>query len=923
MAQLSLREIQDRANAFAKRWCGQTDERAEAQTFWNEFFYVFGLDRYRIARFEASVKKYNRSTGKADVFWKGVLLAEHKSAGKDLTEAYQQAMEYYEGLKRLQQKDILPRYIIVCDFETFELHDLQSPKKPAIFPLQELYKNIDRFGFMTEYGERRMLDEAEEFAVSVEAARLLGNIHAQLKENQRDNHDLKVYMIRLLFCCFADDTGIFDRGIFREYLYEHAKGDGSDLGLWLEEVFETLNTPQEQRSKYLPDDLRVFPYINGGIFSERLRHLRFSFSMYQDFLQVMQMDWGEISPAIFGSMFQSAMDEKERRNLGAHYTSEANILKALNPLFLDDLRAELERTHTKQGLLDLQMRMASLLFLDPACGCGNFLITAYKHLRLIELDLLRKLYPERKRPKDLDIRTLSKIDIYQFWGMEVEELPARIAQVALWLTEHQMNRLLTQEFGEHYLRIPLKDNPNVLYTNALHQDWTTILPAGDTFDYLIGNPPFIGKQLQTAAQKADMKRVCGHIGEVGVLDYVTAWYIKAAQYMDAVPKARTAFVSTNSIAQGEQVGVLWRELFLRHAIKIQFAHQTFKWHNEAGDVAAVYCIIVGFGKQNLPNKTIFEYKTVKDESPTPRAVSNISPYLVEAGDVFVIKRKKPLCNVPEMMYGNKIVDDGHFLFTEEEKDTFLRFEPKSANFFRQILSGSEFINGRNRYCLWLKDAAPNELSKLPAVRKRIEAVKKFRLSSAKEQTKEAAKTPQLFAEFRQPDTDFLLIPRTSSENRRYVPMAFFDKSYIVNDSCIALPHADNFLFGVLTSQMHMAWMRYVCGRLKSDYRYSNTIVYNNYPFPQGVSAKQRAAVEVAAQAVLEARAAHLPPRGNASFADLYDPLSMPVPLLKAHAALDKAVDACYRKEKFETDAERVAFLFRLYETLSQPQPPTA
>lgn len=920
MSQLSRQQLYDNAVRFAKEWQKETNERAESQSFWNEFFEVFGLRRRRVAQFEASVKRFS-GTGKVDVFWRGVLLAEHKSAGKDLNDAFEQAMAYYNGLKNRQDNSILPRHIIICDFKTFEIYDLKRKNKKWSFPLEELCDNLNLFGFMTEYGDREVLTEEEEIAVNVAAAEMMGKLHEELLKNGYPPKDLEIFLVRLLFCFFADDTGIFERGIFREYLFEHTNPSGSDTGCHLGDIFDVLNTLPEERQKNLPEDLKAFPFVNGGLFTDVLRPARFDFSMRNLLMDAAAMDWSQISPAIFGSMFQSAMNEADRRNLGAHYTSEGNILKLTGPLFMDELRAEFEAIRGQKTKLDeFHDRIANLTFLDPACGCGNFLIVAYRELRLLELDVLCARHPEGKR-KELKVNTLSKIDVYQFWGMEVEEFPARIAQVALWLTDHQMNRRLSDEFGEYYVRIPLKSYPNILHTNALQTDWLTLLPdfggKPQYFDYILGNPPFIGSKMMADRQRKELLAVFQSTEGAGVLDYVSAWYMKAVQYMAASQSSghqtRSAFVSTNSIAQGEQVAILWRHLRRQQAIHLHFAHRTFKWSNEGRGVAAVYCVIIGFGPQGLPTKRLFSYTDVRDETPTEAVVSSINPYLVEGPFAFIEKRNKPLCDVPQMNKGSQPTDNGNFLFTEEEKDAFIRFEPAAAPFFRQFVGANEFINGEWRWCLWLKDAQPNELRKLPNVLKRIEQVKKFRLQSTKPATVKKAQTPALFDEDRQPDSPYLIIPSVSSERREYIPIGFLEPTVIVSNLALFIPNADNYLFGILTSTMHMAWMRYTCGRLENRYRYSNTIVYNNFPFPQEVPDKQRAKVAAAAQTVLDTRKQY----PNSSLADLYDPNTMPAPLLKAHQALDKAVDACYRPSGFASENERIAWLFDLYGKLTQ------
>ena len=898
---LSWNEIKDRALQFTKEWEGETRERAEKDTFWNQFFHIFGISRRRLATFEEPVKKLNNKQGFIDLFWKGTLLVEHKSGGKDLDAAFSQATDYFHGIKEHE----LPKYVLVSDFARFKLYDLEE-KQQYEFPLQDLHKNIRLFGFIAGYQKRTF---KEQDPVNIKAAELMGKLHDQLEENGYEGHALELYLVRLLFCLFADDTGIFERDTFRQYIETKTAEDGSNLGALLAQFFQVLNTPPDKRQKNLDEDLQAFAYVNGKLFEEMLPIATFNSAMREIILETSALDWGKISPAIFGSMFQSVMNPQERRNLGAHYTSEKNIMKLIKPLFLDELWAEFEKAkRSKKKLGEFHHKLGTLKFLDPACGCGNFLIIAYRELRLLELEVLKTLYGNQMAA---GIDLIMQVDVDQFYGIEYDEFPARIAEVALWLMDHQMNLQVSEAFGLYYARLPLRKSATIVHGNALRIDWETVVPKTE-LSYILGNPPFYGKHLQTAEQKEDMKMVFNGVKGFGNLDYVAAWYIKAANFTlsTTIP---TAFVSTNSITQGEQVSILWGELLNEYGITIHFAHRTFKWSNEARGKAAVYCVIIGFSHARDGEKLIYNYPDIKGE-PEEQKAKQINPYLVDAAIVVLNSRTKPICNVPALLYGNKIVDGGNFLFTDNEKHDFLTKEPSSEPYFKPILSGDEYINGRNRWVLYLKDAIPKELKELPLVLKRIENVKNYRLASTKKQTQEAGSFPTMFAEPRQPDSDFLLIPRTTSENRSYIPIGFFDKSYIVNDSCTALPNATAFHFGVLTSAMHMAWVGYTCGRLESRFRYSNRIVYNNYPWPLNPSEKNVKAVETKAQAVLDARA-QFP---NSSLADLYDPLTMPPALVKAHQALDKAVDLCYRPQAFTNETARIEYLFNLYQQYTEP-----
>jgi len=916
---LSPNEIKERAAAFAHKWAGEDSERAEAQSFWNDFFNVFGVDRKRVAVFEKQVQLARAGEklkqGRIDCFWKGTLLVEHKSAGADLDRAFAQAADYFDGLA---ERD-LPRYILVSDFARFRLYDLEGGRETE-FRLKDLYKHIRLFGFIAGYAPVKI---EEQDPVNLKAALAMGRLHDALKASGYEGHPLEVLLVRLLFCLFAEDTTIFEpKGAFREYVEAATREDGSDLGMHLAALFEVLNTPEDKRQKSLDERLAAFPYVNGQLFEERLPLAAFDAAMRAALLDCCALDWGRISPAIFGALFQSVMNPALRRNLGAHYTSEANILKLIKPLFLDELRAAFEAARrSPKKLFDLHKKVAGLTFLDPACGCGNFLVIAYRELRLLELDILRAALDAGQQ--HLDIFSLVQVDVDRFCGIEIEEFPAQIAQVALWLTDHQMNMRVSEEFGHYYRRLPLKHAPAIVCGNALALDWNAVVPAGRV-DFILGNPPFVGKQHQNEAQKADMARVFAGVKGAGVLDFVTAWYLKAVHYLkgdgaaDAalagLPGARPApkdhvkiaFVSTNSITQGEQVAVLWGEL-LKQGVSIHFAHRTFQWSNDAPGEAAVHCVIVGFALHDAAKKTIYDYPDIKGE-PHAVAAANINPYLVDAPDVLLESRRAPICAVPEIAFGSMPNDGGHLLLSDAEKEELLAKEPAAQKWLRPFLGAEEFINGARRWCLWLQGISPAELRALPEVAKRVEGVKAHRFASPREATRALANFPTLFGEIRQPGHEYILIPRHSSERREYIPFGFLPPEVICGDSNLCISNAILAIFGVISSRMHMAWVRYVCGRIKSDYRYTNQIVYNNFPWPRDPSEKQVAAVEQAAQAVLDARA-QFP---GATLADLYDPLAMPPELRRAHAALDRAVDAAYGKKGFAADAERVAFLFDLY-----------
>jgi hypothetical protein len=892
---LSWNEIKDRALAFSKEWSDTFNEEADAKQFLVAFFNVFGISSKRVSTFEHRVKKLDERDGYIDLLWKGNILIEMKSRGKNLDKAYQQAIEYTHGLKEYE----LPKYILVCDFENFRLYDLEEDKHIE-FTLNNLVDNVHHFGYILGY-QKKIYKEQD--PANIKAAELMGNLHDRLKEIGYIGHPLEVYLVRILFCLFAEDTTIFNKQQFQEYIEQRTAEDGSDLAAKLQELFQVLNTARENRFKNLDEQLAEFPYINGKLFEEILPTASFDSNMRQALLNCCSINWSKISPAIFGSMFQSVMNPKERRNLGAHYTSETNILKVIKPLFLDDLWKEFNNIKdNKNKLLEFHKKLSTLKFLDPACGCGNFLVITYRELRLLELEILRTLHKTGQLA--FDIGTIMWLNVDQFYGIEYEEFPARIAEVAMWLVDHQMNMQVSNEFGQYYVRLPLKKSAKILHSDALEADWEALIPKNQ-LSYILGNPPFIGSRIMNKTQKESLIKVFDYAKNVGDLDYVTGWYIKAAQYIQDT-QIKVGFVSTNSIVQGVQTSILWSYLLNQYNIKIHFAHRTFKWSNEAKGKAAVYCVIIGFASYDTTNKIIFEYEDIKGEAHEIKA-KNINPYLVDAKDIFVDRRQNVICNVPEMNFGNMPADGGEFLFTDEEKNEFVAKEPKAEKFFKPLISAYEFLNGHNRWCLWLQDINPTELKSLPLVLERVQKVKAIREKSSRPQL---ANIPHLFAQITQPEgLDFILIPRVSSENRKYIPIGFFNSKNISADSCLIVPKGTIYHFGILTSKMHMAWVKSVCGRLENRFRYSKDIVYNNFPWPENPSDKQIKAIEIAAQKVLDTRQ-QFP---NSSLADLYDPLTMPPALVKAHNALDKAVDLAYRPQAFTSDSNRMEFLFNLYE----------
>jgi hypothetical protein len=924
---LSLNEIRERARAFAKEWAAETSERAEAQSFWNEFLNVFGVNRRRVAVFEQKAQRFSGSKhGRIDVFWPGVMLAEHKSAGVDLDAAFEQATDYFAGIADAE----LPRYVLVSDFRRFRLHDLEGDATPLEFPLADLHKQIGRFGFISGYQTRTY---KEEDPVNVQAAERMGKLHDALKAAGYDGHALELLLVRLLFCLFADDTGIFPRQAFHDLIDQRTSSDGADLGMWLGRLFQVLNTAEDRRQATEDEQLRELPYVNGKLFEETLPLAAFNAQMRGLLLDASTLDWSRISPAIFGSMFQSVMDARARRNLGAHYTSEKNILKLIGPLFLDGLKAELDRAgHDEKKLAQLHRKLATLRFLDPACGCGNFLVIAYRELRLLELEVLKRQFATQQSVL-VRVQDHVFIDVDQFYGIEIEEFPAQIAQVAMWLMDHQMNLRVSEHFGENVIRLPLTKSATIVHGNALRMDWNEVA-AAERLSYILGNPPFIGSKMMNADQRDDLLAIAGSLKGAGILDFVSAWYLKAAHYV-GVHSIRVAFVSTNSITQGEQVGVLWGEM-LRLGTRIFFAHRTFQWSNEARGVAAVHCVIVGFAKADTTPKRLFDYGDIRGE-PHEVSAGNINPYLIDAQDMFLPNRSSPLSEAPPMKFGNQPIDGGNFILSPEERMAIVANYPYADTWIRLYMGAVEYINAGERYCLWLDGVSPTDIKRCPPVLERIEAVRKFRLESSREATRDLASTPTQFAFISHEPANYIIVPSVSSERRSFVPIGFMPPEVIASNLCLIVPNAGLVHFGVLTSTMHMAWLRSVGGRLKSDYRYSAGIVYNNFPWPELPSpapaghplaegeGKHKAAIETAAQGVLDARA-QFP---DATLADLYDPLTMPPALVKAHAALDKAVDAAYlaaekaagrKPPKLGTDAERVAFLFERYQALTSLLP---
>jgi len=938
MPDLSWSEVRDRALAFSRRWAGEASEAGGKQTFWNEFFAVFGRDRRVVGAFEVAVRNLEGNYDFIDLLWRGTLLVEHKSFGKSLDLAKSQAFEYIASLANDGRFEEIPRYVIVSDFARFVLYDLEPDEQQTLplfeginysqhsFTLDELHHFVRHFAFLK--GERTVRLDPEDPA-NEKAYDRMCQLHDELARAGFQGTDLERLLVRLLFCMFAEDTGVFDPATFETFISQQTRADGSDVGPRLNQLFDILNKPQDKWRTAEQETFAGFRYINGDLFRDRLDYPPFNRETRAALLAACEFQWARVSPAVFGSLFQGILGDVARRQAGAHYTSERDIMKVIRSLFLDDLRVEFEMvrsdrsTRRKARLEEFHTKLRSLKFLDPACGCGNFLVIGYRELRQLELELLKARYSDEQTV--FDIEALIRVDVDQFHGIEISEWPVRIAEVAMWLMDHQVNQRVSEAFGKSYERLPLRSSPHIVQGNALRVNWRDILPPGDGV-YVMGNPPFVGKQFRSAEQQADMALIWGDVSGSGVLDYVTCWYRKAADFI-AGTAARVAFVSTNSITQGEQVGVLWGDLFERWHIKIHFGHRTFAWESESRGKAHVHVVVVGFGATDCAAKRLFDYATGESQA-LEQSARNISPYLLEGGDTVLRKRTTPLCDVPPISFGSMPNDGGHLLLSSDEKAELLAAEPEAAQFFRPFVGAEEFINGQERWCLWLIDAKAATLRQLPLVRDRIAAVQEHRLASPRSTTKALAKTPNRFGEIRQPTTNYLLVPGVSSETRPYIPIGFLRPNVVASNLANVIPGATLYHFGVLTSQMHMAWVRQVCGRLKSDFRYSGQIVYNNFPWPGDLSLVQQKRVADAAQRVLDARRdcgdgrhGYLPVNKKsaaACLADLYDPVTMPAPLVKAHTALDRAVDRCYRSAPFHSDRERVEQLFALYESLTAP-----
>jgi hypothetical protein len=927
--------IYDKARAFSKEHSSDTKENAASQTFINEFFAVFGLERKKYAIFEYPVKVKEKTRGKRiDCLAPSSLLIEMKSAGKSLDEAYQQAKEYLIGLGESEK----PKFILVCDLQHFSLYDVTTSKKKLIanFPLSELVNNLDHFAFL--WGAASIVKAVSQETLNIIASKLLSDVHDALEEENYKGKKLQIFMTRVLFCLYAEDTGVFERFSFTQ-LVERCPSDGDFLGVQLQRLFVWLNTDEKARKKQQKPsaDILPFPYVNGGLFADTSDESpTLNSNLYQALRSCCYFDWTTIDPVIFGSLFQGLEESDERRKGGQHFTTEKNILRALSPLFLDELKQSFEAitqkipdletrkngaytkllNEIKSNSFNLMTRLRTMKVLDPACGSGNFLILAYRELRRLELQLL--ILQQQLSTQDQGFDEVSPlVNLNQFYGIEIDEWAAQIANVAMIITQHQMN---LEFIASHISKtnpnfLPLSQQANILTDNAMTLSWSTLIDPKE-LSYIVGNPPFIGKQYRSTRQTNDMERIAGKLDGLPNyknIDYVTLWFIKAVQMMKRNPSIESAFVSTNSICQGEQVPAFWSWM-LQQSIHINFAHKTFQWTNEdkGVGVAAVHCIIVGFSKQNREVKRLFEYADIKGE-PEEINPAIINPYLIDAPIVYVQSRTKPLCPVSEMAFGNMPNDGGYLLLSQAEKDELLSKEPNALAYIKPFLGADEFINNMPRYCLWLKDVDQETIEAMPQIKERVNHVKKLRSKSTRNTTKELAQTPWLFGEDRQPDSKYLLIPRVSSENRLYVPIGYLNKDTICGDANLTVANASLYEFGILTSALHNDWMRTVSGRLKSDYRYSAKLTYNNFPWVE-VSESDKSEIEALAQSVLDTRTQYK----DKSLAWLYNQATMPVALKQAHLNLDKQVDKLYGITAESVSAsDRIKVLFSMYQELTK------
>ena len=921
---MTVQEQQANAKAFIEYWTNRGDEKSDTQQFWtNLLTSVFGItEPQAFIEFEKRVKLTHTSFIDAYIPSTKVLI-EQKGADIDLRKGYKQSdgavLTPFHQAKRYANEmpySSRPRWVVVCNFQEFLVYDMENPNgEPYSILLKNLEKEYSRLSFLTDEGNIHLKREME---LSIKAGELVGKIYdallAQYKDATNDEtlKSLNVLCVRLVFLLYAEDAGIFGvKNMFYDYMVRFS---ARDFRRALIDLFQVLDTKKEDRDAYLDADLAQFPYVNGGLFSKNdIEIPQFTDELRQLILDKASedFDWSEISPTIFGAVFESTLNPETRRSGGMHYTSIENIHKVIDPLFLNDLRDELEdikaepiaKTQLKRAS-EFQNKLASLKFLDPACGSGNFLTESYLSLRRLENEAIL-LQTKGQMQMGFEETNPIKVTIHQFYGIEINDFAVSTATTALWIAESQMLKETSKIIQFDLDMLPLKTYRNITEGNALQIDWECVVPKSE-LNYIMGNPPFVGARMmeQGGEQKKEIQSIFGNIKDVQDLDYVTGWYKLAALYIQETEIA-VAFVSTNSITQGSQVPILWNVLLNELKIKINFAYQTFKWNSESNEKAAVHCVIIGFSTHDAAKKYLYT------SNHHCELVSNISPYLFEGGNNFVVAQKETLCDVPKMNFGNQPRDGGYFILTSEEKDEMIKKEPTIEKYIHQYIGAEEFIKNKKRWCLWLKNISPSEIKNSKIIYERVEKVRQFRLSSSAKTTNGYAKVPHLFAQITQPDdVDYLIVPRVSSEKRRYAPIGFLNSDIISSDAVQIIPNATLYHFGILTSFVHMAWMRVVCGRLEMRYRYSKELVYNTFPWPTPTEG-QKAKIEQTAQAILDVRAKY----PESSLADLYDEVTMPPELRRAHQDNDRAVMAAYGFSTKMSESECVAELFKRYEEL--------
>lgn len=896
------------ADQLAKKYSNIKSEKQFAQTFWRDLFQqLCGVDDLLATgiEFEYPVRSHESGTIKfIDVLWPAVVLVEHKSAGEDLNKAEQQARDYLISLDTAKR----PPVIVLSDFNKFRIIEVLAGKSVE-FALSELPQNVGRFESII--GDAGVSAARVEVEADTKAANLMSDLFVQFEMAGYTGHEVSVFLVRILFLLFGDDTAMWrrtERGLFAD-LVDNSPEDGTGLGAILQELFLTLNTSRDQRPATLAESMSVFPYINGGIFAEQLPNFNFNKSMRSALVAATQYDWSTISPAIFGSLFQSVRDAETRREMGEHYTSETNILRCINDLFLNDFYKRMhEGWDSPQLLKSLRMELGQYNWLDPACGSGNFLVVAYKRMRDIELRIIARLQELDSKGSQLQLDGSLGLQVHlgQFHGIEIDEWSASIARVAMFLADHQANLALEQITGSAPNRFPLVESAVIVNANALTTDWSTVCPMGNK-TYIMGNPPFFGSYLQSKEQKQDVERVWGNVRGAGNLDYVTNWYLLAARCM-STSGGRTAFVSTNSVSQGEQPAIIWGELG-KLGMSIDFAHQTFKWSNDAKGVAAVHVVIIGFSRGTQKGKKkLWMYSDIKG-SPVLKETDRINAYLLDAPDVLISSRTKPLNTATQPMEKGNIPADGGFLsnITPEEAEEIRKNDAVAAKYLRRLVGARELIHNEHRYCLWLRGAEPSDIKKSKVLTERVSGVRAMRLESTKSKTREDAARAHEFQEIRQPETEYIAVPLHSSEDRDYVPMGMLPHDVIANNALAMVGGGNLGTFGYLSSRPFNVWNKAVSGRIKSDTRISNTITYNNFPFPE-LNTVQQDKIAAAAKSVLDARASY----PNSSLADLYESTSMPIELSKAHTKLDAEVMSAYGLKSSATDAEILEVLFEMY-----------